>query len=402
MYINPYYPYGYAYAPQYAQSAYQPAQPQQPYYQNPPQPQPAPQQTTTTQSTKPKAPKANYLTKKPMNLDVAITKSSYPPDKKNTIKDFIIDQFCGNNDAKIYFDSSASDKIFIIEQTMNITFNKKSFKIIIYIHLPKLFPTYPPDIYMQKKPKVCINKTYINGVIDENDFQIFYEKICRYDSYKINVNEIIKKLTAEFNKTFPIFRSKTTNVEVEIFGKNNLDKTKYNEVIVVSDSFTENQFKNFLKKDTKDILRNKYDELKQKVKIEKNYQDLLTLDAATKIKSGKGNDQNNNPLNQEIQKLKSLKQKLDTIENNLTQEVQNLKNANRGPMEKCDDFIRVKDEEDLKLVIMKKTIEDYLVYLRKGYEKKKVTFEELLNNTRNLSREVFSIDYLRAQKQKGN
>ena len=63
MYINPYYPYGYAYAPQYAQSAYQPAQPQQPYYQNPPQPQPAPQPTTTTQATKPKAPKAKIQSK---------------------------------------------------------------------------------------------------------------------------------------------------------------------------------------------------------------------------------------------------------------------------------------------------------------------------------------------------
>ena len=44
---------------------------------------------------------------------------------------------------------------------------------------------------------------------------------------------------------------------------------------------------------------------------------------------------------------------------------------------------------------MQKTIEDYLVYLKKAYEKKIVSFEDMVNTTRQLSRELFYITYIR-------
>ena len=36
----------------------------------------------------------------------------------------------------------------------------------------------------------------------------------------------------------------------------------------------------------------------------------------------------------------------------------------------------------------------------KGYEKKLVSFNDMVNQTRELSREIFSIDYLRTQRKK--
>ena len=42
-----------------------------------------------------------------------------------------------------------------------------------------------------------------------------------------------------------------------------------------------------------------------------------------------------------------------------------------------------------------KDMEDYLVYLKKGYEKDIVSFKDMLNLTRALSREIFNLNYMR-------
>ena len=73
-------------------------------------------------------------------------------------------------------------------------------------------------------------------------------------------------------------------------------------------------------------------------------------------------------------------------------------NALELKLKKCDELIKIKDDEDMRLLIMKKVLEDYLVYLKKGYEKKLVSFNDMVNQTRELSREIFSIDYLRKQR----
>ena len=103
-------------------------------------------------------------------------------------------------------------------------------------------------------------------------------------------------------------------------------------------------------------------------------------------------------MNESLNVLKKIRQRLYDIESGLNQEIQNSGNSNKTTLEKCDELIKIKDNEDMKLLIMKKTIEDYLIYLKKGYERKIVSFDEMVNQTRALSRELFSIDYLRSQK----
>ena len=61
-------------------------------------------------------------------------------------------------------------------------------------------------------------------------------------------------------------------------------------------------------------------------------------------------------------------------------------------------MIKIKDDEDMKFLVMKKTIEDYLIYLKRGYERKLISFDVMVNQTRALSREIFTIDYLRTQR----
>ena len=87
-----------------------------------------------------------------------------------------------------------------------------------------------------------------------------------------------------------------------------------------------------------------------------------------------------------------------TTEEFIKSEIQNLNSSNDSCFEKIDQLITIKDEKYMEYAIKKKIIEDYLIYLKKGYEKKIINFNDMINLTRTLTREVFSIDYLMSQR----
>ena len=51
---------------------------------------------------------------------------------------------------------------------------------------------------------------------------------------------------------------------------------------------------------------------------------------------------------------------------------------------------------------MKKAIEDYLSFLRKGFEKKKVSMQECIKQTRELSSKLFHINFLMNKRKEEN
>ena len=99
-----------------------------------------------------------------------------------------------------------------------------------------------------------------------------------------------------------------------------------------------------------------------------------------------------------VDQLKAIKQNLNQSEEFIKSEIQNLNSSNDSCFEKIDQLITIKDEKYMEYAIKKKTIEDYLIYLKKGYEKKIINFNDMINLTRTLTREVFSIDYLMSQR----
>ena len=54
----------------------------------------------------------------------------------------------------------------------------------------------------------------------------------------------------------------------------------------------------------------------------------------------------------------------------------------------------------MEYLIKIKTMEDYLVYLKKGFEKRTVEFDVMVNLTRALSREIFNLNYMRSRTKK--
>ena len=46
------------------------------------------------------------------------------------------------------------------------------------------------------------------------------------------------------------------------------------------------------------------------------------------------------------------------------------------------------------MLIQQKILDDYLVYLRKGYEKKVIDLHHMIDKTRLITREIFNLTYL--------
>ena len=341
---------------------------------------------------------ANIQNFQSLKLEEALEKSSYPPYKKEFIERFITNNYFQNKEAKVYF--QPSEKTFVIIYKLNIYLNTKSYKVTLIVHIPILYPDYPPEIYIEKKPYIGINKVYLDGRINENDFKIDMDRFGKFDPEKNNLPEIINNIKYAFNQTFPVYNNKSQANQREIFDKNNINLKQVNEIIIESNNFTDEQFLNFLKNQTKDILRAQYDEYMIKFKIDQNYKELNNINYKVKMKSGNGsNDPNNNPMSGEIDTLHNIKNQFNQIENSLRNELNDMQ-SEINAFEKANELIKVNDEKDLEYAVMKKTIEDYLVYLKKGYEKKLVNFDDMVNKTRMLSRELFSIDYLRNQRKK--
>jgi hypothetical protein len=343
----------------------------------------------------------NYQQMQPIRLDNAINKSSYSSTNRDLILDTILDYFSDRQENSVFLQSLSSEKIFFIMKNLVSRLVNKTYKIPLVIYLPQSYPNSPPEFYIYKKPKVGINNHYYkeHNIIDPNSFRIYTDKICAFNPSKNNLDEIIEALKEQFSKTFPIFQEKNNaNNQIPPFSPANPDFRKANQVIVESNKMTNKQALNLAKQQTRDIVLKKYQEFKNRYKVSENYYELNTINNIVKLKAGNSSNGNENPLIESLNYLNGIKQKLIEIEKGLNQEIQNFGSQKKTPLEKCDDLIKIKDEEDMRLLTMKKAIEDYLVCLKKGFEKKLVSFQDMVNQTRELSRQMFSIDYLRAQR----
>jgi hypothetical protein len=311
-----------------------------------------------------------------------------------------LDNFSEKKENKVYLQSLSNNKIFIIVKNLNTKLMNKSYNIPIIIHLPVSYPNTPAEFYIQKKPRVGLSKVYYENqkIIDVNSFKINTDKICPFDPSRNNLEQVIEALKSRFSSTFPIYADKSSKVQQVGFGPNNPEILKMNEVIVESEKMTNKQVHNMIKKQAKEAVLSKYNKFNSQYKLTQNYKELKTINDITRLKAGNSLNGNEHPMNESLNVLKKIRQRLYDIESGLNQEIQNSGNSNKTTLEKCDELIKIKDNEDMKLLIMKKTIEDYLIYLKKGYERKIVSFDEMVNQTRALSRELFSIDYLRSQK----
>ena len=370
-------------------------------------------------------PKFNQLT---MNLEEAIAESSIPEnlsDLRDFIKDFLIKYHSNNEEAEIYLTTvEEEERIFVIEQILNIPFNNKNYKITILIYLPILFPNYEAEFYISnKKGGVCIVKSYEES-INQEDLRINLNCFCPLEKDNKNLEEILDNIKKQFMNEFPIYKGNEYNYNEQkgkcflnrkcsykILFDNLIQKSNYNNIIEdkeedkkednfnninfneKEENFDDISFMEFMKIQVKDILREKYFNFIEANHPEGNYDILKKIDKNIKNKKDKNMGSNIEQLNEEKAKLNKIKKDLVLIEKELIQENEQIKNSKKTVFDKSDELIKVKNHKLFELIIMKKTLEDYLIFLKKGFEKKVLSFEDMITKTRSFSRELFNINY---------
>lgn len=359
----------------------------------------------------------NNISNESLKIEEALSKSSYPKYNKDFIKNFLINNYYNHKNAKIYLTLNDKEKIFVIEYNLPISFNYRIYNVFILVYLPLLYPDYPPEFYIGKRGNMGINQNYENGRINSRDLRINLSSFIDFDPERNNIEEIINKIKEEFNNEFPVYKNNRDSNN--ILGKCNLDKKLVSEIIIDNKAFWNNDkerfnknnfddinedknkefndktFLDFMRNQVKDIIKAKYIDLDDKFQIKKKYNDLFVIKDAVRNKKEKNIlNKDINIMKQELENLKKIKEQYIMMENNLKYENDKILNDKRSIFERINEVIKIKDEKELEYISKKKAIEDYLLYLKKGYERKIVSFDDMINQTRILSRELFNIDYI--------
>ena len=394
-----------------------------------------------------------------ISLDNALKTTSYPKYLLDFIKQFLIDNYSESDMATVYLIKD-TENIFVIEYTLTIELNGRNYKVYVLVYLPILFPNYPPEFYIEKTTSLGLNKFY-NGKINIPDFKINLDSFLKFDPNTNNIPEIIDNLVINFTQEFPIYKDNTNFQNWKNSGKcvlekskvskvtipkkqknynsaNNINRTyissnsiynqnkdkynnnydysnnnnginksynKYDNVKVEKfkddnrDEFTDKTFLDFIRKQAKDIVEYNYVEFKEKHNFSENMKKLNTLkDGINQRLNDRSIYGKNDQLKARLQTLKTIKGKLEVIENNINQEINELKNNdNKSFFDKFEENVNVKNPKDLEYLAKIREMEDYLVYMKKGYERKMVSFEDMLYLTRGISREIFNLNYMRCK-----
>ena len=392
-------------------------------------------------------------------LDNALKSTSYPKYLLDFIKQFLIDNYSDSDMATVYLIKD-KENIFVIEYTLTIELNGRNYKVYVLVYLPILFPNYPPEFYIEKTTNLGLNKFY-NNKINVPDFKINLDCFLKFDPNTNNIAEIIDNLVINFTQEFPIYKDNSNSFDWKYSGKCVLEKSKVTKIIIPKkqknfnsannlnrtyigsnsiynqkkdnyssnynysnnnnglnksynkydnvkvekfkddnkDEFTDKTFLDFIRKQTKDIVNYNYLEFKEKHNFGENMKTLNTLkDGINQRLNDRSIYGKNDQLKARLQTLKTIKEKLDVIENNINQEINELKNNdNKSFFEKFEENVNVKNPKDLEYLAKIREMEDYLVYMKKGYERKMVSFEDMLYLTRGISREIFNLNYMRCK-----
>ena len=311
---------------------------------------------------------------KKITFKEAIIKSDYPKENIDMVKSYIKEHISEYDYmTTIYFTHSFNKNIFLIRHELQVVYKGKAYSIFLLFYLPISFPK-ELRIYIEKISELTISPKYID-FIDKETLELNYELLTEYSPMEHPLSKLIDNLRSKFSSNFPLFKSKEP---IDYFGPCIL-KTQESFLVDVNPddlkgSYNINDFRKKVKKKILELINDK------SLEMQKCLSELDNLEK----KIEQINIEDN--LNGNIIKLKEIESKLEY-------EVQKMKSDNKDYLVKYKDIIKIEDKEKFKYMVMKRTIEDYLLYLKKAVEKNLISFEECKNKTRKISKELFFINY---------
>lgn len=316
-----------------------------------------------------------------------LNKSDYSPAIKEKVKLFICENFSKYKETvKIYLTFCFNKNIFVIKHILEVNWNDKIYPIYLLIYLPTSFPEL--RIYINKITELEINPRYKDEkIIDFSTLELYYQKILNYNPIQDPINFLIENIYTKFSDDFPLYKS---NQQVDFFGPCFLNEEKSFLININQEDLKVYISLDLLRKKLKDkivnLLNNKSLEIIQTSSELDAIENSIDQELLYCSNNKRGKSKENIELEEIIIKLKQLESKLEN-------EVNYLKYKKKGIFDLCHEVVRIKDEKKFKYTVMKKTIEEYLLYIKKAMEKKLIKFEDCVKKTRKLSKELFFIIY---------
>jgi hypothetical protein len=333
-----------------------------------------------------------------------------------------------------------------------VKFNNKSYDISLLVYFPLDFPNLEPEVYLEKIGKVKVNPNCL-FYIDQDTLKINYSCFFKWQGTFESFRNLSSELYNQFNMAFPVFNTNDKYEDInEIQGDCYLKKNLCREVELINPIVEKSKFnsnnnnidniqkgmnemnlnnnnipikKNIYGKpmENNDInpgqetnlvnpYQNKapvFDEQKSKQALIK----LLQKELYPKINMAI------QPISSTYMKLERIKenihQKLNEIEvverkeDNIRQVLNNLnkeldftipepKEFERPNVANLDTAVIISNKDYYMKLAREKVIEEYILIVKKNYEKQNIDFSTALNLIRTNTRNIFFLKYKNAHR----
>jgi hypothetical protein len=357
-------------------------------------------------------------TNKNINQEIfsAISLCNYPPNVTDyLIKTIIQIMSYPNVKSKPQYKVKTinKDKIIAIRIQLDVPFNKKNYDVPIVIFFPNLIPLEPPKIFIEVSKGSAINPKV-------KDIEIKTRKIntpiLRTWEQNTNFINILNEIRNSFSNIFPIYKIKKNNQNNNNNSNNTININNNAVFNIMNNNNSNDPFANIASIFNNNININfsNNNNFRNKIYGKENIiKNILIEEVFDKISSKliseykKLNQQNktlNNYKNQfrnENEKMEKYFAKKKDIENkcnkdlyHLNTEIKKYSEYNKKKIEKiteknCLDYIKVESPEVIKSISNEINYEELIIIIRKGFERKAISFEQAIMSIRNTSRELF-------------
>ena len=357
-------------------------------------------------------------TNKNINQEIfsAISLCNYPPNVTDyLIKTIIQIMSYPNVKSKPQYKVKTinKDKIIAIRIQLDVPFNKKNYDVPIVIFFPNLIPLEPPKIFIEVSKGSAINPKV-------KDIEIKTRKIntpiLRTWEQNTNFINILNEIRNSFSNIFPIYKIKKNNQNNNNNSNNTININNNAVFNIMNNNNSNDPFANIdsIFNSNININFSNNNNFRNKIYGKENIiKNILIEEVFDKISSKliseykKLNQQNktlNNYKNQfrnENEKMEKYFAKKKDIENkcnkdlyHLNTEIKKYSEYNKKKIEKiteknCLDYIKVESPEVIKSISNEINYEELIIIIRKGFERKAISFEQAIMSIRNTSRELF-------------
>ena len=387
-----------------------------------------------------------------LKIREAINLTNY---RLNIRKDFInfLESTYGSQKHRLYLFSrtESAPKIFLLQLQVPVKFNNKSYDISLLVYFPLDFPNLEPEVYLEKIGKVKVNPNCL-FYIDQDTLKINYSCFFKWQGTFESFRNLSSELYNQFNMAFPVFNTNDKYEDInEIQGDCYLKKNMCREVELINPIVEKNKINNNNNIDNiqkgmneMNLNNNNFPPKKniygkpmesneinpgQEAHLVNPYQnkppvfdEQKSKQALIKLLQKELYPKINNaiqPISSTYMKLERIKenihQKLNEIEvverkeDNIRQVLNNLhkeldftisepKEFERPDVTNLDTAVIISNKDYYMKLAREKVIEEYILIVKKNYEKQNIDFSTALNLIRTNTRNIFFLKYKNAHR----